>query len=50
MMDRHDPSRSADAQGHNKLVSERSNDIKAPAVLALSFAPVGNRDKAFEYR
>jgi hypothetical protein len=35
-MDRHDPSRSADAHGHNKLVSERSNDIKAPAVLALS--------------
>jgi hypothetical protein len=30
MMDRYDPSRSADAQGHNKLVSARSNDIKAP--------------------
>jgi len=40
---------SADAQSYNRLVTQRSNDVRAPAVVALSFALAGNRDKAFEY-
>jgi eukaryotic-like serine/threonine-protein kinase len=40
---------SADAQGYNKLVAQRSGDTTTPALYALSFALAGNRDKAFEY-
>jgi serine/threonine protein kinase/tetratricopeptide (TPR) repeat protein len=40
---------SADARGYNRLVAQRSGDVRDPAGLALSFALAGDRDKAFEY-
>ena len=40
---------SADAQGYNRMVAQRSGDVRDPAGLALSFALAGDRDKAFEY-
>jgi hypothetical protein len=40
---------SADAQAYNRLVALRPNDVKAPAVLALSFVLACDRDKALEY-
>jgi TolB-like protein/tetratricopeptide (TPR) repeat protein len=40
---------SPDASGYQRVVAQRSNDTRAPAVLGFAYALAGNRDKAFEY-